>query len=95
MTMEVLGRGEARIALVVESVLTTAAVMWWSFLLWPWRDDPYARPELTLVLVLAASLAVTWTWSLRGGRPNTARLGLIAVRGVAVLTLSLWVFYGR
>jgi hypothetical protein len=50
---------------------------------------------LTLVLVLVASLAVTWTWSLRGGRPNPARLCLIAVRGVAVLTLSLWVFYGR
>ena len=65
MSMAVLGRAEARTALILESVLTTAAVMWWSFLLRPWRDDPYTRPELTLVLVLA------------------------------VLTLSLWVFYGR
>ncbi|MFI6466797.1 hypothetical protein [Streptomyces sp. NPDC050528] len=90
-TQAALEPGEARTALVLESVLTTAAAVWWAYLLWPWRNDPYARPESVVFLVVAATLVVTWTWLLRGRRPvTTARLALIAVRGVAVLTASLW-----
>nr|WSY53019.1 hypothetical protein OG999_24820 [Streptomyces sp. NBC_00886] len=40
---------------------------------------------------MAASLAVTWTLWFRG-RLNTANLALAAVRGVMVLTLSVWLF---
>jgi hypothetical protein len=82
---------EARTALVVESVLSTAAVVWWTYLLWPWRNVPYARPDFAMVLAVAVSLAVTWALWVRGRRLNGANLALIAVRGVAVLTVCLWI----
>ncbi|WP_405861223.1 hypothetical protein OG407_24570 [Streptomyces sp. NBC_01515] len=82
---------EARTALVVESVLSTAAVVWWTYLLWPWRNVPYARPDVAMDLAVAVSLAVTWALWVRGRRLNSANLALIVVRGVAVLTVCLWI----
>ncbi|MFJ9893749.1 hypothetical protein ACIQPR_10505 [Streptomyces sp. NPDC091280] len=82
---------EARVALMLESALSATAVVWWMYLLWPSRNSAYTRPDFVVVLAVAGSLAVTW--ALRGGgrRLNTANLVLTAVRGVAVLTLSLWI----
>ncbi|WP_328680868.1 hypothetical protein OG226_23960 [Streptomyces sp. NBC_01261] len=82
---------EARTALVVESVLSTAAVVWWTYLLWPWWNVPYARPDFAMDLAVAVSLAVTWALWVRGRRLNSANLALIVVRGVAVLTVCLWI----
>ncbi|MEV5534365.1 hypothetical protein [Streptomyces prunicolor] len=82
---------EARTALVVESVLSTAAVVWWTYLLWSWRNVPYARPDFAMVLAVAVSLAATWALWVRGRRLNSANLALIAVRGIAVLTVCLWI----
>ncbi|MEV0480158.1 hypothetical protein AB0I69_05985 [Streptomyces sp. NPDC050508] len=95
MAMEVLGRGEARTALVMESVLSTAAVVWWSSLLWAHRDAVYAVPDAeALILTVVLSLLVTWTLWRRAGRLRSAHLALVAVRGIAVLTLSLCLFQG-
>jgi hypothetical protein len=91
MSMAVLGRGEARTALILESVLSTAAVVWWSALVWAHRDALYAVPDaVALILTVVLSLLVTWAVWLRAGRLRSANLALVAVRGVAVLTLSLW-----
>ena len=91
MSMAVLERGETRTALVLESVLSTAAVVWWSALVWAHRDALYAVPDaVALILTVVLSLLVTWTVWLRAGRLRGASLALVAVRGVAVLTLSLW-----
>ncbi|MGW3103030.1 hypothetical protein [Streptomyces sp. NPDC001100] len=91
MSMAVLERGEARTALILESVLSTAAVAWWSALVWAHRDALYAVPDaVALILTVVLSLLVTWTVWLRAGRLRSANLALVAVRGVAVLTLSLW-----
>ncbi|WP_262061275.1 hypothetical protein [Streptomyces sp. STR69] len=93
MATDVLERGEARAALVLESVLTAAAVVWWSSLLWTHRDALYAVPDaVALILTVVLSLLVTWAVWLRAGRLRSANLALVAVRGVAVLTLSLWIF---
>ncbi|WOX11301.1 hypothetical protein [Streptomyces sp. N50] len=96
MAMDVLGRGEARTALVLESVLSTAAVVWWSSLLWAHRDVRYADPAaVTLILVVTLSLLLTWTLWLRAERLRGVILTSVAVRGVVVLTLSLWFFQER
>ncbi|MEV6506860.1 hypothetical protein AB0M61_12125 [Streptomyces sp. NPDC051642] len=93
MAMEVLGRSEARTALVMESVLSTAAVVWWSSLLWAHRDALYAvRDAVALILTVVLSLVVTWTLWLRAGRLRSATVALVAVRGIAVLALSLSFF---
>jgi len=91
MSMAVLGRGEARTALILESVLSSAAVVWWSALVWVHRDALYAvLAPVALILAVVLSLLVTWAVWLRADRLRGANLALVAVRGVAVLTLSLW-----
>ncbi|MEV0909231.1 hypothetical protein [Streptomyces hokutonensis] len=91
MSMAVLGRGEARTALILESVLSTAAVVWWSALVWAHHDALYAVPDaVALILTVVLSLLVTWALWLRTGRLRGVILTSAVVRGVAVLTLSLW-----
>lgn len=94
MSVEARGRGEARTALVLESVLGTAAVVWWSSLLWAHRDALYAVPDaVALILTVVLSLVVTWAlWLRTAGRFRAVILTSVALRGVAVLTLSLWFF---
>lgn len=93
MATQLLEPGEARTALVLESVLSTAAVVWWSSLLWAHRDAVYAVPDaVALIGTVVLSLLVTWTLWLRTGRLQSANLALIAVRGIAVLALSLSFF---
>ncbi len=43
---------EVRFALVAESLLSTAFVVWVSYLLPPWRNVPYELPECAVVLAV-------------------------------------------
>jgi len=89
----ILAPREGVIALVVESVVSAASVVWWTCLLWARRGVLYAVPVPTVViLTVVLSLLVTWALWLRGRRLQRLNLALIAVRGVTVLTLSLWIF---
>jgi hypothetical protein len=81
---------EVRFALVAESLLSTAFVVWVSYLLPPWRNVPYELPECAVVVAVTLSMLVTWGLWLRTRRFQRVNLALIAVRGVAVLTLLLW-----
>jgi len=66
MSMAVLERGETRAALVLESVLSTAAVVWWSALVWAHRDALYAVPDaVALILTVVLSLLTLSLWLLQ------------------------------
>jgi hypothetical protein len=85
---------EELVGLWAESLLTVTSAVWWTYLLWTHRDAAYADPApVTLILTVVLSLLLTWTLWFRAGRLRTATLALVAVRGVAVLTLSLWIFH--
>lgn len=87
----ILASRETVIALVAESSLSAASAVWWTSLLWGHRNVLYAVPAaVTLILTVVLSLLVTWALWLRTGRLRGVNLVLVAVRGVAVLTLSLW-----
>ncbi|MDV9173904.1 hypothetical protein R6V09_27830 [Streptomyces sp. W16] len=93
MATQVLEPGEARTALLLESVLSTAAVVWWTYLLWTHRDALYDdSAPVVLILAVVLSLLVTWALWLRTGRLRGVILTSAAVRGVVALTLSLWFF---
>ena len=84
---------EELVGLWAESLLTATSAAWWTYLLWAHRDALYADPApVVLLLTVVLSLPVTWALWLRAVRPRGANLALVAVRGVAVLTLSLWLF---
>ncbi len=84
---------EELVGLWAESVLTVASAVWWTYLVWAHRDALYADPApVALILTVVLSLVVTWALWLRVGRLRSVNLALVAVRGIAVLTLSLWLF---
>ncbi|MEV0740257.1 hypothetical protein AB0I51_30980 [Streptomyces sp. NPDC050549] len=76
-----------------ESLLTVASATWWTYLLWVHRDALYADPApVTLILTVTLSLLLTWTlWPWTGGLRGVI-LTSVALRGVVLLTLSLWFF---
>jgi hypothetical protein len=91
MTTPILAHQEGKTLLVGESLLSTASAVWWTYLLWAHRNVLYAVPAaVTLILAVALSLLVTWGLWLRTGKLKGVNLMLVAVRGVAVLTLTLW-----
>ncbi|MDX6312557.1 MAG: hypothetical protein QOF84_2638 [Streptomyces sp.] len=91
MTTPLLARNEGRTLLVGESLLSAASALWWTYLLWAHRNVLYAVPAaVTLILVVVLSLMMTWALWFRTGKLKGVNLALVAVRGVAVLTLSLW-----
>ncbi|GGL95581.1 hypothetical protein GCM10010129_44350 [Streptomyces fumigatiscleroticus] len=74
-----------------ESLLSGASALWWTYLLWAHRNVLYAVPAaVTLILVVVLSLLLTWALWRRTRELRGMNLALVAVRGVAVLTLSLW-----
>ncbi|MGX9887495.1 hypothetical protein [Streptomyces sp. NPDC002276] len=82
---------EELVGLWAESLLTATSAAWWTYLVWAHPDALYADPApVVLILTVVLSLLVTWTVWLRADRLRSANLALVAVRGVAVLTLSLW-----
>lgn len=84
---------EELVGLWAESLLTATSAAWWTYLLWAHRDALYGDPApVALLLTVVLSLPVTWALWLRAVRPRGTNLALVAVRGVAVLTLSLWLF---
>ncbi|WP_033284832.1 hypothetical protein [Streptomyces sp. NRRL F-525] len=84
---------EELVGLWAESLLTATSVAWWTYLVWAHRNALYADPDpVALILTVVLSLPVTWTLWLRAVRLRGANLALVAVRGIAVLTLSLWLF---
>ncbi|WP_181803996.1 hypothetical protein [Streptomyces shenzhenensis] len=94
MTTPILARGEGRALLAVESVLSTVSAVWWLSLLWIHRNVLYAVPmAATLIAAVILSLLLTWGLWLRSRRLAGVNLTLVAVRGVAVLTLSLWLLH--
>lgn len=92
-----LGSRERRTAAVAESLVSAVSVVWWCRLLWRGRSELYmVAPATALIVTVAVSLAVSWTLWLgggEGGRLRRLNLALIAVRGVGVLTLSLWLLH--
>ena len=85
--------GEELVGLWAESLLTVTSAVWWTYLLWTHRDALYADPApVILILAVGLSLLVTWALWLRTGRLRGVILTSAAVRGVVVLTLSLWFF---
>lgn len=94
MATPILAPPEGRAVLVGETLLSAASVVWWTCLVWAHRNVLYAVPAaVTVILAVVLSLAVTWTLWLRTRRLGGAGLALIAVRGVAVLALSLLIFH--
>ncbi|XUL89114.1 hypothetical protein ACQ86D_22795 [Streptomyces galilaeus] len=84
---------EELVGLWAESLLTVTSAVWWTYLVWAHPDVLYANPApVALILTVVLSLLVTWAVWLRAGRLRTVSLVLVAMRGVAVLTLSLWIF---
>lgn len=82
---------EELVALCAELLLTGASVVWWTYLLWVHHNVLYADPAaVTLILAVTLSLLLTWALWLRTGGLRGAILTSVAVRGVLVLTLSLW-----
>jgi hypothetical protein len=91
----ILAPRENLIALVAESLLSTASVVWWSSLLWSKWHVRYGVPEATaVILVVAVSLLLTWALWLRGRRLQPLNLTLVTARGIGALTLSLWLLSG-
>ncbi|WP_063739179.1 hypothetical protein [Streptomyces hokutonensis] len=91
MTTPILAPSEGRTLLVGESVLSGASAVWWTYLLWAHRNVLYAVPAaVTLILTVVLSLLVTWVLWHRAGKLKGVNLALVAVRGVAVLALTLW-----
>ena len=81
---------------VAESLVSAVSVVWWCRLLWRGRNELYmVAPATALIVTVAVSLAVSWILWLGGdgGRLRRLNLALIAVRGVGVLTLSLWLLH--
>lgn len=62
--------------------------------MWVHHEALYADPApVTLILTVTLSLLVTWgLWLRTAGRLRGVILTSVALRGVAVLTLSLWFF---
>jgi hypothetical protein len=84
---------EELVGLWAESLLTATSAAWWTYLLWVHHDVLYADPAaVTLILAVTLSLLLTWTLWLRAEKHRGAILTSVALRGVAVLTLSLWFF---
>ncbi|WP_405842424.1 hypothetical protein [Streptomyces sp. NBC_01518] len=84
---------EELVGLRAESLLTATSVAWWTYLVWAHCNALYADADpVALILTVVLSLPVTWTLWLRAVRLRGANLALVAVRGIAVLTLSLWLF---
>ncbi|MFJ5305532.1 hypothetical protein [Streptomyces sp. NPDC088350] len=82
---------EELVGLGAESLLTVTSAAWWTYLVWTHPDALYADPApVTLILTVVLSLLVTWTLWLRTEKLRGVILTSVAVRGVAVLTLSLW-----
>ncbi|WP_327428877.1 hypothetical protein [Streptomyces sp. NBC_01236] len=91
-----LGSREQWIAAVAESLVSAVSVVWWCRLLWRGRNELYmVAPATALIVTVAVSLAVSWALCLGGdgGRLRRLNLALIAVRGVGVLALSLWLLH--
>ncbi|MEU5093563.1 hypothetical protein [Streptomyces sp. NPDC020996] len=64
--------------------------------MWDHRNVLYAVPAaLTLILAVTLSLLLTLGLWFRARRVQPVTLALIAVRGVAVLALSLWFLQDR
>ncbi|WP_019063078.1 hypothetical protein [Streptomyces prunicolor] len=84
---------EELVGLWAESLLTATSAAWWTYLVWAHRNALYADPAaLTLILTVTLSLLLTWALWLRTEKHRGAILTSVALRGVAVLTLSLWFF---
>ena len=84
---------EELVGLWAELFLTATSVVWWTYLLWAHRDALYADPAaVTLILTVTLSLLLTWALWLWTERLRRTILTSVAVRGVVVLTLSLWIF---
>ncbi|MEW1831140.1 hypothetical protein [Streptomyces sp. NPDC088196] len=84
---------EELVGLWAELFLTATSVVWWTYLLWAHRDVLYADPAaVTLILTVTLSLLLTWALWLWTERLRRTILTSVAVRGVVVLTLSLWIF---
>ncbi|WP_406477563.1 hypothetical protein [Streptomyces sp. NBC_01615] len=91
-----LGSRERWTVAVAESLVSAMSVVWWCRLLWRGRNELYmVAPATALIVTVAVSLAVSWALWLGGdgGRLRRLNLALIAVRGVGVLTLSLWLLH--
>lgn len=84
---------EELVGLWAESLLTATSAAWWTYLLWAHRDALYTdHAPVALLLTVALSLVLTWTLWLWTERLRRTILTSVAVRGVVVLTLSLWIF---